>query len=295
MSLSGSSSASVKPRDLIFAILVIAIWGANAAIGKLAVPQIPALAFLAARFAITGILCLPFVTWTRANVIGSLKIALSLNVLHYGLIFCAMPHLDASALALIQQTQVPIAILLGWLFFRETISLKLGIGIIMGFAGLLVLKTVDTITPLGFSLAVAGGVAWAFANIEMKKQKDLPPVTFMALTTLFSVPFLAAGSLFYHEPVLDSIRTANWTEVNLVMAYQIFLGGAAFMYWKHLMTIYDLNKIVPLTLLQPLFGVIAGMMIFSEIMTGKMMIGGTLIIAGVALILIKRSVRVQTD
>ena len=136
----------LKPRDLCLAIFVVIIWGANAAIGKLAVPQIPVFAFLTARFAITGLLCLPFVEWKKAYILSSLKIALLLNVLHYGLTFSAMQYLDASALALLQQTQVPAAILLGWVFFKEPISFKLGIGIALGFAGLLVLKTIDTIT-----------------------------------------------------------------------------------------------------------------------------------------------------
>ncbi|HEY1096511.1 MAG TPA: DMT family transporter, partial [Alphaproteobacteria bacterium] len=134
--MSVSSSKHLKTSDLFLAIGIIAVWGANAAIGKLAVPQIPVFAFLATRFAITGLLLLPFVNWKKEHVCAAFRIAILLNVLHYGLIYSAMPYLDASALALIQQTQVPAAILLGWFFFKEPISLKLGIGIMLGFAGL---------------------------------------------------------------------------------------------------------------------------------------------------------------
>ncbi|HEY1095709.1 MAG TPA: EamA family transporter, partial [Alphaproteobacteria bacterium] len=132
-------------------------------------------------------------------------------------------------------------------------------------------------------------------NIEMKRTHTLPLMTFMALTTLFSVPFLTAASLFYHEPVMTSLKTANLYQAGFAMIYQIFLGGTAFMMWKHLMTKYDVGKLVPLTLLQPLFGIVAGMLIFSEILTGKLILGGLLIVAGVALITFNRKIKPETD
>ncbi len=282
-------------KDFLVALGVIAIWGANAAIGKLAVPQIPALTFLIMRFALTGLLFVPFIEWKKAYVISAFKIAFLLNFLHYGFVFSALPYLDASALALIQQIQVPAAVLIGAFVFREKLQLKIWLGIAAGFAGVAMIKTVDHVTLLGFSLALAGGIAWAVANTEMKRHDDLPLPTFMGLTTLLSVPFLGVTAFFTDHNVWTKIIAANWLQVGFVLAYQVILGCWAMMAWKKLVTLYPVNKIVPLTLLQPLFGIAGGMVLFHERLSIQIIIGGILIMTGVATVIFNRKTATQAE
>jgi O-acetylserine/cysteine efflux transporter len=285
----------MKLSDICLAIAVVAIWGANAAIGKLAIPQVPAFTFLVLRFALTGLIFLPFVDWQRRHVIAALKIAVLLNVLHYGFIFNSFAYLDASALSIIAQSQVPAAVLIGMLVFGESADTKVWLGILLGFAGLLLVKTVESVSWTGFALAFAGSLMWGAASVEMKRQEELPVTTFMALTTLFSVPFLIFAALVFDHDITARLAAANWYEVGGVLSYQIILGSFAMMAWKKLMVRNDVKKITPITLLTPLFGVTAGMIIFNEVVTFKMIVGGLVTMSGVALVMINRPVKQTTD
>jgi O-acetylserine/cysteine efflux transporter len=278
----------MRLMDYVWALAVVAIWGANAAIAKLAVPDVPAISFLVLRFALTALLFLPFIQWRRAYVWPCGTIALLLNVLHYGLIFSAMPHLSASALSLIQQIQVPIAMLVGWMVFKERLQLRLWVGIGLGFVGLSLVKSAETVTLLGFVLAVLGSVAWAWASLEMKRQPQIPLPTFMGLTTLFSLPFLGMAAWLHDGDILTQLAMAYWHAVGGVLAYQILLGSGAMMLWKNLLGRCPMNRLVPLTLLQPLFGVSAGMLIFAEQLSPLMLLGGGITMLGVGLIVVQR-------
>jgi O-acetylserine/cysteine efflux transporter len=276
--------SAAKPTHLLLAVLVVAIWGANAAIGKLAVPQIPVFSFLAFRFFLTGILLLPFVRWQNLPWKRLVRVALLLNVLHYGFVFNAMPHLSASALAIILQVQTPIAVLLGHLAFRERLSVRLCAGILLGFLGLLLVRGFGEVNVVGFALTLAGATAWAVSNIEMKRMGDLALPTFLSITMLISAPILASISVVIGEPVSASLQTANWHQVGGALAYQVIAGSFAMMLWKYLLSANEVQKIVPVTLLQPAFGVIGGMVLFSDKLTGMMIMGGLITAAGVALI-----------
>lgn len=273
---------------LCLALTVIAIWGANAAIGKVAAVQVPPVAFLAFRFFLTAMLCMPFIVWRRDSLWPLFKIAFVLNFLHYGFVFSAMKYLDASALSLIQQVQVPAAVFLGWAIFREPLSPRKVLGMILGFVGLLFFKRVESVTALGVVLVLLGSFAWALGNVEMKKLQGVSMPSFMGMTTLFSVPFLAVTSFVLQEPVLDNIRTANWHEVWGVLAYQIILGSASMMMWQRLVAWHGVTVTAPLTLAQPVFGVLAGMAIFGDHLTMPMMLGGLVTMLGVAILVVPR-------
>ncbi len=280
---------TIKISHFILALSVVAVWGANAAVGKIAVMQIPAITFLVIRFAITGLLFLPFAKLKKGDLKKLFITAILMNVFHYGFVFSSMKFLEASNLALIQQSQVPMAVLLGVLILKESFKIKDLAGLILAFTGMVIIFGIPSINVLGFSLAILGSLAWAVGSLYMKQLKDINLYAFTAYTTLFSAPFLFVLSLFFDGSMSDNLIGVNWHEINFVLFYQIIICSFAMMAWQRLLAKNKVNKIVPVTLLQPIFGIIGGVILFNEKIVWQMIVGGLITAMGLSLIIIKKN------
>lgn len=267
------------------ALAVVMIWGGNVAVGKVAVMQIPALSFLVIRFTLTVLVLLPFARLRGADMRALAKIAVSINVFHYGFIFASMALLEASTLTLVMQSQVVFGMIGGVLVFKEKMNLRSIGGLLLSFAGLVVIFGLPQTNMIGILLALGGCVAWAIGNMQMKKLPQIHLMTFMTFTTLFSIPFLALLSWVVEKDALTAIEQADWYSVSAVLLYQIILCTVAMMLWQRLVAHNPIQKIMPVTLLQPLFGVLGGVLLFDEILSQGILFGGLLTMAGVALII----------
>jgi len=271
--------------SFLIALLVVAIWGLNAAIGKVAVMQMPAVTFLVIRFTIVGLMFLPFAKLKKGDLKKLLIFAMFMNVLHYGFVFSSMKFLDASSVAILQQTQVPFAVLLGWILLKEKVTTKTMIGIFLGIAGLLVVLGSPTVTLIGGFLVILSSLFWGISNIKMKGLKDINIFAFIAYPALFSLPFLIMFALVYDDVSNIEWNQINYWEISLVMFYQVVIGSIAMFIWQRLLKSHNINKVVSVTLLQPIFGIIGGIIIFGDKLNSSLIIGGLIIAFSLYLIM----------
>jgi len=101
---------------------------------------------------------------------------------------------------------------------------------------------------------------------------------------LLATPFVAVLSLFLETGQLEAIQAASM-QVWLTLTYTI-LGSSILAYylWYSLIARLDVNQVVPFTLLAPMIGVAAGVLILGEAFTIYKIIGGSMTIIGVAII-----------
>jgi len=275
----------MRMSSFLIALLVVAIWGLNAAIGKVAVMQMPAVTFLVIRFTIVGLMFLPFAKLKKGDLKKLLIFAMFMNVLHYGFVFSSMKFLDASSVAILQQTQVPFAVLLGWILLKEKVTTKTMIGIFLGIAGLLVVLGSPTVTLIGGFLVILSSLFWGISNIKMKGLKDINIFAFIAYPALFSLPFLIMFALVYDDVSNIEWNQINYWEISLVMFYQVVIGSIAMFIWQRLLKSHNINKVVSVTLLQPIFGIIGGIIIFGDKLNSSLIIGGLIIAFSLYLIM----------
>ena len=84
----------------------------------------------------------------------------------------------------------------------------------------------------------------------------------------------------------------GWIAVTFTALVATGIGHAGFYY---LLTKYDISKITPLTLLAPVLGIINALIIsyfslidgFSEVISYKIIIGGSLTLLGVAIVMMR--------
>lgn len=273
----------MKLSSVVIAICIVACWGLNASIGKIGVLQVPPLAFLTIRFIFSALIFLPFAKVNKSQLKILFLIALLLNVLHMGFIFVALKFLSASSASVLQQCEVPMAIVLACLFGQEKINTQQIVGVVVSFLGILCIFGIPDINMLGLTAALFSGVFWAFAQLAFKKGKKISPCFFLAYTSLFSIPFLGIGSyLFEDNNYVELLKAANY-KFYISMAYQVLVLGVAMMMWQRVVSQNGINKAIPFTLLHIVFGIMGGMIFFDETLNIYIIGGALLIIYGVAL------------
>lgn len=273
--------------QILLAVAIVASWGLNAAISKIVVTQIPTLAFLSLRFFATALIFMPFAKLHKKDLWRLFKIAMLLNIGHFSFTFYSLKYLSAASFSVIQQIQVPLALLLGVIFLKEKITSRQIIGIFLAFCGILCIFGLPNLNFTGFVLTIMGCLFWALSQLELKKSKAIDIYTFITYTTLFASPILMGMSLIYEGNILKAIAAAPKTPLLLSFFYQVVILGAAMMLWQKLVANNGITKVIPVMLLQVVFGILGGILIFSEKLNWNIALGAICTMTGVGLAMIK--------
>ncbi len=278
-------------RYAFFAILTSAIWGSNFVAAKYSVAYFPPFFVTGLRFMLVAALLLPFVPRpTRAEMKAIVPLA-TFSALQFSLFFMSLHMgLDVSTSALVGQIGVPFSCLLGVFFFGDKIGAWRVGGIMTAFAGIAVIAGTPNITEhtSAFLIAMLCSLFWSICNILIKKLKGVPAMSLLAWMSLFSVPVLLGLSLIF-EPngwllLPDAPPAALAGVAYTVIASTIVAYGL----WYYLLARNDVSQVTPFSLLTPVFAILCGYVFLGEPLTLRIVTGGLLTSAGVAVIVIRR-------
>ena len=161
----------MRPRDIFSATLVSVIWGLAFVATKIGLDSFSAPQLTALRFLIA---CVPALFVARPQISWSLLILIGLTLFtgQFLLLFFAYEAGIAAGLASVtQQTQAFFTVILATIFLREIPTLRQSAGMIVAFAGLLMIGlTVDADLPLlALGLGLASALSWAVGNFLVKR------------------------------------------------------------------------------------------------------------------------------
>ena len=277
----------MKPWDIVFAFVVIVIWALNFSVAKIGVAQIPPLLMMTLRFTLLALLLLPFLKpppdkpfWL---VVG---VGVALGGCHFGLLFTGLSGVDAAAAAITIQLAVPFSAILAWIFFKERLNTWQLVGMAIAFGGVWLLAgEARTASSLPHLLLVVGGAyAWAQANVFIKRLRGINPFTLNAWVAVLAVPQLLAASLMFETGHLEALQAADWRGWGAILFMVFGASITAYGLWYYLIGKYDMNRVIPLTLLAPVLAVYFATVILDEVLTARLLLGGAVTIAGVAMI-----------
>jgi O-acetylserine/cysteine efflux transporter len=293
-----SRAGGPGPADLAATLLVVVVWALNFIAGKDGLSEFPPLLMLALRFALVGLLLAPFlrrlpqVLWPQM-----LAVSLVFGTGHFGLMFTGLSGVDASLAAIAIQLTVPFSALVARLSFGERLSgWQIG-GMVLAFAGVAVLggEPERPTSGLHLLLVVAAGLAWAVGNVLVKR---LGPVNVFALNAwigLLAAPQLLLASLLLESGQGAALRSAGWSGWGAVVYMAVFSSILGYGLWYYLVDKHPLNKIVPLTLLSPVLAVVFAVLLLGEPLTWRIIVGGAVTLAGVAIIQLVRAVPAEPE
>ena len=265
---------------------VMAIWALHFIVGKVGLAQFPPLFLIAIRLGIVALLLAPFLFRSRPPFRHLMGFALSLGVLHYGLLFAGLSGIDAGPAAIATQLTVPFGLILAAIFFREPLTPWQGAGMAGAFAGVWLLAGEPRVAPslVSLLLVVSSSLAWAVASIQIKRVPPINPFVFNAWVAALAAPVLLAASLAVEDRHAAILAEADWRGWSAVLFSAVLASIVSWGLWYRLLAKYEVGRIVPKTLLVPVMAVFLANLLLGEPATWEIVVGGLLTVAGVAVI-----------
>jgi len=280
----------MKPVDVLIAIAVAIIWGMGFVIAKAGMVHFSPILLMALRFTLTAA-CLIYFFRPPPGLFRQLFwISLISAALQYSLTFNGVRGIDASTAALLVQLEVPFGLIMAWLVFGERIRPQQGLGILVAFAGAVLIVGEPRLEgDLIYAFLVIGGAfTWAIGQIMVKKLGNIGGFRLLSGVALFAAPQLFVASWIFEQDQLEQVQTASLGAWSSVIYLGIVMTALGYGLWYRLLGHYGVNQVMPFLLLLPVTSVCGGIFFLGESLTVKIALGGSLAIIGVALITIRR-------
>ena len=279
----------LSPVDLLMGITVPLVWGMGFVFAKAAIGHFPPILLMAFRF----LLAASVLVWLAPRPSGNhgrlFIIAIIAAAIQYSLTFTGLKDLTAGVAALVVQLEVPFLVLLGALFLGERPRLRQWVGIALAFSGVaLIAGDVEVRGQwLAILLVVAGAFTWSVGQVMIRALKDISGATVTAWIAVYATPQLFAMSAAFESGHIAAIQQAGLTVWMAVIYLGIVMTAFGYWLWNSLLRRHEVGAVAPFLLLLPVFSVIGGVLFLGERLGRGELVGGVVVIAGVALITVE--------
>jgi drug/metabolite transporter (DMT)-like permease len=286
-------TASLPWTDLTM-ILVVAIWGANFSITKIALQEIPPLAFAALRFVVASALLLAVLRWLegpqsmRPRALGRLiLLGVVGNSIYQVCFLLGLNYTTAANASLIISTTPALVAALSAALGVERLS-RLGVaGIALAIGGVTLILTARGLAfsadqVLGDLLLLGCAVAWTIYTVGVRSLGGgMSPLAITTWTTVTGTP----GLLLLGAP---SMLSTGWAALSPGawggLAYSTVLGVVvAYLLWNNSVRVAGSNKTAIYGCAIPLAATLVAWPVLGEVPTWVQGVGAALIITGVLL------------
>lgn len=279
----------MKTRDILEWLSLGALWGASFLFMRVASPEFGPVALIAMRVTAAAMfLAIPIILrkelsllgryWKQLLLLGALNSAIPFTLFAY-----ATLSMTAGDAAVLNATAPLFGGLIGYLWFRENLSLQKIAGLAIGFLGVVILvwgklSGIAGVLPLsaGLVAALLYGVA---AHFSKRSLKNVPPLV------------VSTGSLIAASLLLLPLSVYAWPE-NMpsakswlcVLALGIGCTAIAYLLYFRLLKNVGPSNAMTVAYLIPVFGILWGYLLLNESVTITTWIGGFTVLAGTSLV-----------
>jgi O-acetylserine/cysteine efflux transporter len=278
----------MRPRHVLLALCVAAIWGFNFVVIDVGVREFPPLLFAALRFTVVAIPAVFFVGMPKVQWRWILLISLGVCAGQFGLLFVSIhAGMPAGLASLVLQAQAIFTLVLAAIFLGERIQLRQVLGLAIAFGGItLVGFDLGQGSPLvAFMLCIGAAAAWGIGNVGIRKANATSALNMWVWVSLLAPVPLYALSLTIEGPraAVDALSSLSLPGIGALayIAYVSTLVGYGI--WGYLMRRYNAGVVAAYALLVPIFGLSSAAVFLDERITPTRIVAGVLIVGGVAL------------
>jgi O-acetylserine/cysteine efflux transporter len=278
----------LNSKQILLALIVPITWGLGFTLAKIGMEQFSALLIMSIRFGIAGLVLVWFTKPPWGHMREIFVVALIGSTIQYGLTYNGLKGIDASTAAILVQLEGPILALLGTILLKEKLGLTRALGMGLAFLGVFIIAGeprleghIDSVI-----LLVAGSAVWAVAQIMISRLKGLSGITILAWVAIMAAPQMLIASLIIEDGQWQAITSASLVDWSIIFYLAFIMTVVGYSIWYHLLSSVDVSKISPFLMLLPITSIVAGMILLDEKLTLSMIIGGVMIMTGVASTLI---------
>lgn len=281
---------------------VYVIWGSTYLAIRVAIETIPPLLMAGVRFLVAGPLLYAWAIrrgdregdrpglpqWRAAAIVGG-----ALLLLGNGGVVLAEQHIGSGLASLLVATVPLWMVMIARTFLHERIGVQEVVGLLLGFAGLVLLVGLpgkEAVSGLGVGLVVFAALAWASGSMYSRRA-PLPrrPLVSTALQmtaggALLLVVAVARGELGDLE--LSGISLASILATLYLIVFGSWAGFSAYVW---LLQNARTSLVGTYAYVNPVVAVFLGWLILEEAMTWQILVAGAVIVAAVAIIVTARA------
>jgi O-acetylserine/cysteine efflux transporter len=275
-------------RHALLALAVVAVWGTNFVVIRIALDALPPLALAVLRFSFAFVpaaffIARPAVHWQKLAAYGVL-----IGAGQFGLLYLAIAGRIAPGLAsLVVQIQVFFTIGLAMAADGEKVRGYQWAALVLASAGIAVIAahTGGDTTVAGLVLVLMAAAAWAGGNQVARTMGRVQMLGVVVWSSVFSLPPLLALSLVFEGPsrvgpALQAAGATVWAAVLWQSVGNSLFGYAA---WGWLLARHPAATVAPMALLVPVFGMGASALWLGEALPAWKLGAAALVLAGLAL------------
>ena len=279
---------TLSPARLLLAVAVMAVWGTNFVVIKIALEHLPPLLLAALRFTfallpLAFFLPRPKVPWRNLAAYGVL-----IGVGQFGVLFIAMrADITPGLASLLVQTQIFFTIGLSMRMTGERVQGHQIAALLIATSGIAIIALFSNgaVTPLGLALILFAALSWAGGNLVARAAGPVNMLAYVVWSALFAAPPLFALSFALEgwPAIRDGIARADvatWAAVLWQSIGNTMFGYAA---WGWLLARHPASIVTPLALLVPVFGMGASAFFLHEPLPFWKLAAAGLVLAGLAL------------
>ncbi len=288
----------MKTKDLVIALLVVIIWGANFTVIRLGLNGVPPLLLVSLRFFLAAFPAILFVKRPEIQLSHLLMYGFSVGIGQFVCLFYAIHiGMPAGVASVVLQAQAFFTMLFAVVLLGESVSFRQLAGLVLAAAGLYLVTggpLNSTTIPLGaLLLTLVGAAFWGMSNIVVRKAtlaaaaqgKKIDMLGLVVWSSLVPPVPLLLCSLLLDSPAKVVQTLTHLHALSLFSIAYLAFGATLLGYgaWSYLLAKYPANRVAPLSLLVPVFGLITAQIVLAEHLVFIQWAGCLLVVLGLLL------------
>lgn len=284
-------------RDLSLVLVICIVWAGNFTAGAIGMQHFSPFLFMVLRFTILLLILLPFIRrpppgqWLRL-----IAVCLLMGGLHFSLMFWALARAsDVSTVAVVQQTYIPMAVILAMFLMREIVGWKTLAAVFLAFVGVLiigfdplVLKQTDVLV-----ITLISALFQALGSIYQRGIRGVGVLSFQAWTAIIALPVLLGATLLTEQGQFEIIMSARWESWASVVYSAVMASLVGHGLFFYLIQRHPVASVMPYLQLTPVLAVVFGVLIWGDRPGPALLMGGMLVITGILFITIRARQKVE--
>lgn len=273
----------------------IIFWGASFIATKYLLDFISPETIISMRLILAVVLLLPIAFFTGKQFKIKLKshsyilILAAIGVFHLWIQVTGMRFTTASNTGWIIGTAPVFIAILGFIFFKEKLSIINLVGILVASFGLLLLVgkgdpfNLNFFSHKGDLLVLASAFTWGIYSVVNKKiSLDYSPL--MTILYLFIMMAAIIIPINISSSVIESVLNLDFTGWISILFLGLFCSGISYVIWAFALRELEAKKVGAYLYFEPMVTVIAAYLLLNEEITLLMILSGIIITAGVILV-----------
>lgn len=284
----------MRRRDAAELVALGALWGGSFLFMRIGTPEFGPLPLVFLRVAGATALLLPLLAWRgqldalRRHAGPIALVGLVNTALPFALFNVAALVLNAGLMGIFNATAPLWGAIVAWLWLGQRPGAWRGVGLAVGFAGVLLLvggraslqPGQHGVSPaIGIGACLAATLAYGFAvNYTRQRLSAAPPLAVAAGSQL-AATLLVAAPAWWTWPAASVSATAWAAAIVLALA----CTGLAYLLYFRLIAHVGPAQAITVTYLIPAFAMLWGALVLGEVVTPLMLAGAAVILVGTAL------------